>query len=154
MGLETLIEYANAQYAAKGIAQIQKVSTPWKVIRNGTKIVSAFPEKKSTVDYIGDYNGHSICFEAKSTENKTSFPLSNFEAHQIMFMHKWKGIKFAIIEFTTHKETYFIPFDYLFARYTDSKSIPYKWIAEHPKIGSGNGIFLDYLKHIDLSEVG
>lgn len=156
-GLETLIEYANQQYAAKGIAQIQKVPTPWKVIRKGKQIVSAFPEKKSTVDFIGDYKGRSVCFEAKSTENKTLFPLANFEEHQIEFMRKWTGIKFAVIEFKHTRQIFFLEAARLLNAWDNHKvggpaSIPYEWCAFWlDEIEQGDGIVLDYLKHVEVS---
>lgn len=157
MGLESLIEYANAQYAAKGIAQIQKVSTPWKVIRKGKQIVSAFPEKKSTVDFIGIQKGNAIAFDAKSTENKTSFPLSNVEQHQIDFMNNWEeqgGTAFLLIEFKVHKEIYFLPMIHLNLWFSspDRKSIPYTFFNKRWLISQGDGVVLDYLKQ--FREVG
>lgn len=157
MGLESLIEYANAQYASKGIAQIQKVSTPWKVVRKGTQIVSAFPEKKSTVDFIGVYRGKAIAFDAKSTKNTTSFPLANVDEHQVKFIADWiksGGIGFLLIEFASFGEIYLMPFDYFICRWDNAiagiekKSISYEWVAEHPKIISNNGIVLDYLREV------
>ena len=58
---------------------IFKIPNEFIVLRKGAKIVSAFPKKKSPcLDYIGILpNGKSIVFEAKTTANKTSFPLSN-----------------------------------------------------------------------------
>ena len=45
--LEDLINYANQQYLAKGVALVQKIPTPWTVvIRRGMRI-SAFPAQKS-----------------------------------------------------------------------------------------------------------
>ncbi len=37
-----------------------------------------------------------MAFEAKLT-TKSSLPLSQFEEHQILFLHKWPGLKFAVI---------------------------------------------------------
>lgn len=161
MGLETLIEYANAQYSAKGIATIQKVATPWKVLWKGNQVVSAFPEKKSTVDFIGVSKGKSIAFDAKETELKTRFPLSNIEQHQIDFLRDWEkngGIAFLIINFKAHNEIYFLPFAYIDGlNATGAKgSIPYASFKEMRnvyQIGQGNGIVLDYLKHILITEV-
>jgi recombination protein U len=153
MGLETLIEYANEQYASKGIAQIQKVATPWKVIRKGREIVSAFPERKSTVDFIGVYQGKAIAFDAKQTELKTRFPYSNVEDHQINFMKSWEargGYAFFVIEFKAFDETYFLPFNkFMDASIWNGESIPYKWFKNFGiRIKQGNGILLDYLREI------
>lgn len=157
MGLETLIEYANAQYASKGIALIQKVSTPWKVIRKGKHIVSAFPEKKSTVDFVGVHRGYPIAFDAKSTENKTRIPLSNFEKHQIEYLLGWirnGGQAFYIIEFKTIGEVYklcILDFFEWYGRFSD-KSLTLEWIrAKGIKVEQGNGIALDYLKFGEVS---
>lgn len=153
MDFESRVTYASEQYEAKGIANIRKVSTPWKVIRNGTRIVNAFPDGKSTVDYMGDYQGNSICFEAKSTENKTSFPLSNFEKHQIEFIRAWQGLSFALINFDTHNETYLISKTHLLQWWDDQltggrKSIPISWVRENSKRVTTTDIALDYLKAV------
>lgn len=155
MGLESLIEYANEQYSRKGIANIKKVSVPWKITRDHKgKINGAFPEGQSTVDYMGDYKGISVCFEAKETENKTSFPLSNFEPHQIEFIRKWQGIAFAIIHFKSHNKTFFLEKNQLInswdqAQGGNRKSIPYKWFEDWTdEIDQNNGIVLDYLSHL------
>lgn len=153
MDFESLVTYASEQYEAKGIANIKKVSTPWVVIRKGPKIVNAFPKGKSTVDFMGDYNGQSICFEAKSTKNGTSFPLSNFEEHQIEFIRSWQGLSFALIHFETHNETYLIIKEHLLQWWDDQltggrKSIPISWIRESCKRVVTTDIALDYLKAI------
>jgi recombination protein U len=154
MGLEKLIEKACEQYEAQGIANIKKVSTPWTVIRKGPRIVNAFPTGQSTVDFMGDYEGRAICFEAKENMIKTSFPLSNFEEHQIEFIRKWKGIAFAIIHFKAHNRTFLINKSQLIsawdnARDGERKSIPYQWFEEQAReVKQGNGIILDYLGEV------
>jgi recombination protein U len=152
MGLEQMIEYANAQYAARGIALIQKIATPWKVVRRGNQIVSAFPEKKSTVDFVGVYKGVPIAFDAKSTENKTRIPLANFEQHQIEYLIQWLrygGEAFYIIEFKTIGEVYklnIMDFWEWYSRNKD-KSLTLDWIREKgTKVDQGFGIALDYLR--------
>lgn len=152
--LESLINYASEQYRQKGIATIQKISTPWVVQRSGTRIVGAFPEGPSTVDYMGDYDGHSICFEAKQHKAATAFPLKNIEPHQIEFMRNWRGIKFFIIEWIHYKEVYRVSWDTII-RYWDvaentggRKSIPYSDMQHEKLIKSGRGISLDYLEGV------
>ncbi|PZD95219.1 Holliday junction resolvase RecU [Paenibacillus sambharensis] len=157
MGLETLIEYANAQYAAKGIANIQKIATPWKVVRRGKQIVTAFPEKKSTVDFIGVYEGRAIAFDAKETENKTRFPLANIEQHQVDFMRAWVangGVAFFLINFKAHQQIFYLPFGYIDGLNATGAtgSIPYKDFLRYRNVNEviqGNGIALDYLKHVE-----
>ena len=155
MGLETLIEYANQQYAAKGIALIQKVPTPWKVIRRGNAIVSAFPEKKSTVDLTGAYRGKPIAFDVKETRNKTSFPLANIEQHQIEFMRGWEnngGRAFFLIEFKEHGERFVVMFDDLIAykEATKRESIKYEDLGRvvGHRVMSDAGYALHYLKAV------
>ncbi|MGF7046361.1 recombination protein U [Paenibacillus sp. DS2015] len=156
MKFEELITYSNDQYTAKGIANIKKVSTPWTVIRKGPKIVNAFPSGPSTVDYMGDWQGRSICFEAKSTKNETSFPFSNFGEHQIEFMRSWKGETFALIHFETFNETYLVDRVSLLMMWDEQmlggrKSIPYKWFQASARLidkgeHQNKGIILDYLQ--------
>ena len=151
--LETLIEYANAQYKAKGLALIQKVPTPWTVQRVGKRIVSAFPAEKSTVDFIGLSNGVPIAFDAKQCHNKTSFPLSNIEDHQLKFLHGWKlsgGISFLLIEMTALRKIYRVEHDQIISYCNASaaggrKSIPIKDFGKFEEVRESNGIVLDYL---------
>ncbi|MNI30646.1 Holliday junction resolvase RecU [compost metagenome] len=150
MAFEEVITYTNELYEQKGIANIKKVSTPWKVIRKGKKIVNAFPEGPSTVDYMGDWGGKSICYEAKSTKNPTSFPFSNFEEHQIEFIRRWKGIGFALIHFEYHDTTYLISKEDLLEKWDlqatgGRKSIPYDWFVNHAKKVNRGTYLLDYL---------
>lgn len=155
MGLETLIEYANEQYSRKGIATIQKVATPWKVIWKGKQVVSAYPEKKSTVDFIGIHKSKCIAFDAKETELKTRFPLANIEQHQIDFMRKWEehgGIAFFLINFKAHNKIYYLPFAYIDGLNATGAtgSIKYgdfEFMRNVHEVSQGNGIVLDYLAY-------
>lgn len=151
---ESLIEFANNQYAAKRIALIQKVATPWKVIRQGKKIISAFPEKKSTVDFIGVSMGRAIAFDAKSTL-ETRFPLSNIEQHQIDFLERWQrqnGIAFFLIEFAKLHEVYYLSFDEVKTWWdgmeNGRKSIPYEYFRMCRRVEQGR-VVLDYLAEIE-----
>ena len=110
---EEMIELTNAQYRAQGVAVIEKMETKWQVIRQGKQIVNAFPVKKSTVDFMGIMaGGPAVAFEAKSTENKTSFPLKNIEQHQMDFLGDFQqlgGAAFFLIEFAYYEvETVFL----------------------------------------------
>lgn len=85
--LEAAVEYQNELYANRGICNIQKISTPWKVIRQGNKIVSAFPEGKSTLDYRGTVRGGiPVSFDAKESEVIEGLPLKYIAEHQIDYM--------------------------------------------------------------------
>ncbi|MGG1598501.1 Holliday junction resolvase RecU [Cohnella massiliensis] len=156
MALEQMIEYANSQYAAKGWAVIQKVATPFKVVRRGKEIVSAYPEEKSTVDFVGVSGSRALAFDAKSTMERTRFPLGNIEQHQMDFLKAWQdhgGISFFLIEFAKHREIYVVPYssmqDYwVKAREGGRKSIPFEEMAQFAKARQGRGVVLDYLAEV------
>ena len=87
MDLEGLINGVNELYYKRHLALVQKISTPWKVIRKGKQIVSAFPESESTLDYRGTVRGGlSISFDAKEADNDKGLPLSYIKSHQISYM--------------------------------------------------------------------
>jgi recombination protein U len=44
--LEDLINYANQQYLVKGVALVQKIPTPWTVIRRGIADRLRFPRSE------------------------------------------------------------------------------------------------------------
>ncbi len=86
-GFEQEVKIANKQYEVKGIALIQKISTPWQVVRKGKKIISAFPEGKSTLDFRGTVKPRiPISFDCKETTNKKGLPLANIPNHQIDYI--------------------------------------------------------------------
>lgn len=125
------------------ICMLSKVPTDWKVLRNGGKIVSAFPKTESKfVDYVGICNGKSISIEAKTTANKTSFPLNNIKDTQFEYFLDYEimgGLGYYIIEFREHKEIYFVESSKIenFKNNNERKSIPYQWFCD-------NAILLDY----------
>lgn len=155
--LEDLIEQANRVYLRKNKAVINKIPTAWKVHRKyspsskTSRIVNAFPEKKSTVDFGGTANFHSIWFDVKSTKNKTSFPLGNIHKHQIDYLEnvaKQGGKAFFLIHSEHHKKTWVLWIDQFF-EFTgefDRKSIPFEWLETNCElVPKGLGIALDYL---------
>lgn len=85
--LEELIIWMLRHYEAQGYANIQKISTPWKVIRQEGRIVNAFPERKSTLDFRGTVKGGiPVSFDAKESEDSRGLPLKHIKAHQIDYM--------------------------------------------------------------------
>ncbi|WP_408956028.1 Holliday junction resolvase RecU [Natroniella sp. ANB-PHB2] len=159
--LENMIETSNRQYSFQNRAVIQKIPTPVKVLninsRTG-KITNGFYEKKSTVDYIGNYKGQAIAFDAKETRIETRFDLSNVKKHQYHYLKNWAangGIAFLIIYFNSLDEAYYLPYgllnEYWQGRLKGKrKSIPYQKIAkEEYKISSQGLVLLDYLEIID-----
>ena len=149
---EELIEHANEWYFSKGIGLIQKIPTDWKVIRKGSEIITAYPAKKSTVDYIGLYYNRPIAFDAKSTKEKTSFPLKNIEAHQREFLSRWRqlqGKAFYLINFKYHNEIFILYQRQLeeFEAQNDRKSIPYAYFEKFCQKATQEGTNpLHYLK--------
>jgi recombination protein U len=86
-GFEEEVKLANEAYLQRGIALVQKISTPWVVIRRGRQIVSAYPEGKSTLDFRGTVaGGLSISFDCKESEDERGLPLKHIQPHQIEYM--------------------------------------------------------------------
>lgn len=85
--LEQEIIITNDLYKRKGIANIQKISTPWSVIWNGGAIKGAYPEEKSTLDFRGTVKpGYSISFDCKETKSEKGLPLADVREHQITYI--------------------------------------------------------------------
>ena len=75
-------------------------------------ITEAYYQEKSTTDYNGIYKGKYIDFEAKETNNKTCFPLSNIHKHQIDHINRildHGGITFIIVMFSSLNKIYLLP---------------------------------------------
>ena len=159
MTLENDINLTNEYYKEKGIALIYKKPIPIKVLKiNSTKtrIEDAFYEKKSTLDYSGIYQEKYLEFDAKETNSKTSFPLSNLHNHQYLHIKdilKFKGIAFLIVRFNYHNKTYLLKgqtlIDYI--ENTNKKSIPLSFFEDNcQEIKIKYTPRLDYLKIIDI----
>lgn len=115
MSFEGLIEYANARYQQTGRAIVTKQHTLCKPLRNGTgQIVSAKYEEKATVDFMGQYAGTPIAFEAKHCA-VDKIDLKRVEPHQQEFLREWtaqgNGIGFVMVSFQL-ADFYLIPWDY------------------------------------------
>ena len=158
--LEDIINMTNEIYKRKGIALIQKIPTPIKPInidKEKRVITLAYFEQKSTVDYIGVAQGIPICFDAKETALK-SLPLANVHTHQIEFMKAFKeqgGEAFLIVYFKKYEEHYLMDIDSLESYYNETlrggkNSIPYEQFDKSYIIPVENGMFLNYLKIVDL----
>ncbi|GFH42219.1 Holliday junction resolvase RecU [Lactococcus hodotermopsidis] len=117
MNFEAEINATNTYYLAHGMAVIHKKPTPIQIVkvdypkRSRAKITEAYFRQASTTDYSGVYQGHYLDFEAKETQNKTSFPLKNFHDHQIEHMAKvlsQNGLAFVLLHFTTLSRTFLL----------------------------------------------
>ncbi|MCD8237731.1 MAG: Holliday junction resolvase RecU [Clostridiales bacterium] len=160
-GLEELINFTNEEYKHKGLAVIQKVSTPItpvKINPETKQITLAYFEKQSTVDYIGAAQGLPVCFDAKETKIK-NLPFHNIHPHQIEFMSEFEkqgGASFFLVHFSLYDEYYYLPLrDFL--RFWDEaksggrKSVPYDRFRKDLKINLVGGI-LDYLEALNTYE--
>lgn len=158
MDLENLINLSNIYYLEEDIAVIYKKPTPIQIVdtgfnSHGRVITKAFFSEPSTLDYNGLYKGKYVDFDAKTTQNKTSFPLSNLHEHQYKHMKNiinHGGITFLII--AMNGLVYYLDgHDIIdFINNNDRKSIPYEYIKEkgyviEQKIRPR----LDYIKIID-----
>ena len=159
MSLEEDINLSNEYYLRNGVLLITKRPTQIHVAKvdcsRKAKIVDAFFEKQSTTDYNGVYRGRYIDFEAKSTKNKSSFPLSNITSHQIEHLKnvlKFGGIAFFIIEFAYHDQVFLLDASYLIDFYEkeERKSIPFTTVCQNGLlIKRGFNPRLDYLPSIE-----
>ncbi|MEA4134317.1 Holliday junction resolvase RecU [Mycoplasma sp. 2045] len=139
MFLEKIINNTIAYLWQENIAFIEKKSTPLDIknIQSKTKnnVLGSFRIKKSTVDYIGMYNGQFICFEAKSTNNN-SLTKKLFKKHQIEYLnliHSNKGISFAIVYFSLYDEFYKITVPELLQYFKNKSSVKYEEIKRNSK---------------------
>ena len=159
MALEQLLNLSNDFYNDTNRALITKRPTPINVVKvdysRGARITDAYFEKQSTTDYNGLYRGKYIDFEAKSTTNSTSFPLSNIYSHQFEHLSKVienGGIAFFIIMFTLIGEIYLIDAKKIvdFKNAHTRKSIPLTFIKkEGLLLPEGYRPRLDYLTAVD-----
>ena len=162
MTLESELNVTNEYYRETNKAFIYKKPTPIKIVkvdypsRDKAKIIEAYFTVPSTTDYNGLYNGYYIDFEAKETQSKTAFALTNIHPHQIQHLKnidKHKGIAFLIIRFTSINETYLLPakefLDYI--ETTNKKSIPLNLFKEKAYLLKDSYLpRIDYLKIVDI----
>lgn len=159
MNLEELINESNKYYLDNDIAVIYKKPTPIGIAKvsyenKEPRIVKSFFKEQSTLDYNGLYKGYYIDFDAKVTENKTSFPIHNIHEHQILHIKriiKHGGIAFLIIKMNS---LYYLLNGIDLIAYLDkfkTSSIKYNYIKEKGYlIKEGYQPALDYIKIIDI----
>ena len=78
--------------------------------RSAAVIKEAYFREASTTDYNGVYRGYYLDFEAKETQNKTSFPFKNFHEHQIQHMENCltqQGVCFVLLWFSSLQRCFF-----------------------------------------------
>lgn len=158
MDLEEELTLSNEYYIEQDKAYIYKKPTPIGVANvsynlHGKVIEKGYFKEQSTLDYNGLYRGKYIEYEAKVTQNKTSFPLANIHDHQIKHIKnilRHQGIVFLIIKI--NDLVYLLKGNDLI-NYIEShtrKSLPYDFIKETGfLIKYGYRPPLDYLKIVD-----
>lgn len=163
MSLEEDLNITNEYYREEDIAVIYKKPTPITIYkvdypsRKDAVIKEARFKIPSTTDYNGIYKGKYIDFEAKETNSKTSFPLSNIHSHQIEHLKKIMqhgGIGFLIVRFSFYGETYLLENKafFNFLEMEQRKSIPRAYFQEYGKlIPISLRPRLDYLKLIEVN---
>lgn len=86
MKWESMIEKRLEKLKKQGDIIGDKIPTDFCIVRKFGKITSAFPRKKSTVDFVISFKGRFLAIEAKSTDKKTSFPMDNIKEHQVKYL--------------------------------------------------------------------
>ncbi len=145
MSFEAAINETNAFYLKHNLAVIHKKPTPIQIVsvnypnRSAAKITEAYFRQASTTDYNGIYQGYYIDFEAKTTQNKTCFPLSNLHQHQINHMkqcYEHGGICFILFWFSSLNQCYLLFYEQLnhfFTMYPHKKSLPLSYLITYGK---------------------
>lgn len=158
MTLEEDINQTNEYYNVKDIALVYKKPTPIQVVQveyPKNRIREAYFHEPSTLDYTGIYKGNYIEFDAKETQSKTSFPLSNIHEHQMRHMERviyFGGITFLIVRFSFFNLTYLIDGDDVvhFEERFHRKSIPLDFFKKNCYlIEFKYSPRLDYIKCVD-----
>lgn len=150
MDLEKILSDRCKEYYDEGIACLVKVPTDWTVLRNGAKIVSAFPKQKSICDYLGAYNGIPLAIEAKRTTNENSFPFDNVKEHQWTFFENFvkHGKGYYIVWFKTLNKAFLVE-AMLMQNARDTlgrKSARIEWFEENTIQLDNDMDFLKYIK--------
>ncbi len=160
MALEEDINVTNEYYKEKKIALIYKKPIPIKVLKvtpDKMRIQDGFYEQKSTLDYSGIYKEKYIEFDAKETNSKTSYPISNIHKHQLEHIKniiEYGGITFLIIRFNLLNKTFVLMGKDLinYLNNTNKKSIPLSFFEQNCKpIALKYRPRIDYLKEIDYN---
>ena len=158
MSLESDINQTNEYYNLNNIALVYKKPTPIKVVQveyPKNRIREAYFNEPSTLDYTGVYRGKYLEFDAKETQSKTSFPLSNIHKHQMEHISKviqYGGIAYLIVRFAVLDKTYLLLGRDLiqFTEQYDRKSIPLDYFdSKGYLIEMKYAPRLDYIKIID-----
>jgi len=158
MTLEEDINETNEYYLGHDIAVIHKKPTPVQIVqvdypkRSAAVIKEAYFKQASTTDFNGVYKGRYIDFEAKETQNQTSFPMKNFHEHQVKHMESvlnQNGICFVLLRFSMTEEIFLLEAKYLLNFWQRMKEGGRKSITKEEIIENGHPIPLGYQPRID-----
>jgi recombination protein U len=162
MTLEEDLNETNEYYRERHIAVIHKKPTPVQIVqvdypnRSAAVIKEAYFKLASTTDYNGVYKGKYIDFEAKETQNTTSFPLKNFHQHQIDHMEEvvnQGGICFVILRFTKSEKVYLLEAKHLLTFWKRMSSGGRKSITREEIQQWGHCIPLGFRPRIDYIRI-
>jgi recombination protein U len=162
MTLEEDLNDTNEYYRERRMAVIHKKPTPIQIVkvdypnRSAAVIKEAYFKLASTTDYNGVYKGRYIDFEAKETQNPTSFPLKNFHQHQIDHMKEvmlQDGICFVILRFTRFEQVYLLECQHLLTYWERMINGGRKSITKEEIEKTGHYISLGFQPRIDYIRI-
>ena len=162
MTLEEDLNETNLFYLNREIAVIHKKPTPVQIVqvdyprRSAAVIKEAYFKQASTTDYNGIYKGKYVDFEAKETQNTTSFPLKNFHEHQIRHMQAvlaQGGICFVILRFTAFEQVFLLEAKHLLSFWGRMENGGRKSITKEEIERSAFSIPLGFQPRIDYIKV-
>lgn len=162
MTLEEDLNETNEYYRDRKIAVIHKKPTPVQIVqvdypkRSAAVIKEAYFKQASTTDYNGVFKGKYIDFEAKETQNPSSFPLKNFHEHQIRHMEEvlqQGGICFVILRFTKNEQVYLLEAKHLLSFWERMINGGRKSITKQEIEQNGHYIPLGFQARIDYIRI-
>ena len=155
---EREVELTNNQYRRKGIANIQKIATPVKILNTKGNRVTGVLDKKSTLDFRGTIKGgRSISFDCKETKDKLGLPLANIQKHQIDYIRQALAVDeltFLVCYLSKLDKRYYVPGKMVleiwdrWQRNKGKRGYNKILIENMQEVKSQNGYILDYLDAI------
>jgi len=140
-GLENLVLQACQVYAKRGWGKIQRIETPVFQGRRGQGDGDKWTRGRSTVDFVGVYQGRGVAFDAKQTKIPR-FELARIQPHQRAYLADFAaggGCAFVLIEFVGVREFYAATIAWMdeTASAMGRKSIPLGTFRSVAKLGIG-----------------
>ncbi|MDU5206296.1 MAG: Holliday junction resolvase RecU [Clostridioides difficile] len=156
LDFESKIEKRLDKLRKEGKIIAQKIPTDFTVIRRGAKIVSAFPKRKSGIDFYGSYEGYFLGIEAKQTQNKTSFPIrANIHDHQIKLiddLYENGSLVYYLINFKTLNRAFLVHGRLINLKIQEGiKSLKVEWFENNGREFDSKK--MDFDKYIHLNDI-